>query len=326
MNLLDEPVDVYVRTSGFVEAFSIQEDLAPGEVSNVAAPPADGVFLVTLAGAGDPTCVVGCDHFISETTAFQTEGPFHTVVLYDDEFDSPRAFDLWELPTPDTMVAANAMVPADPTTGLAVVTAVAATGIDFGVRLATDAAEGCLEPVNVEGILIGGNQTPAFDVGAATTITLHDQPDRDCSGDPVGGPFEVDAGPGERLHVFLTGEPGSMDAVILPMLDDPAAPPVADITDDTADGAAVDTADDVPSVAVAVDLMTDEVAGEFGLDDATARCTAELLVDALGADVIVVDGSLVDLDGLSDEFIEPAGQALVAAVDECGLDPAVFGG
>ncbi len=99
VNQLDRPVDLYVRTSGLVEAFLVQEGLQPGEVSDLYAPPAEGIFLVTEAGATDPTCVVDCTDFISEqSTVFVENGPIRTVVLYDDEAGISSAIELWEDP------------------------------------------------------------------------------------------------------------------------------------------------------------------------------------------------------------------------------------
>src|SRR5690606_16754551 len=45
VNLLDEPVDLYARTQGFVEAFPLELGVAPGAVTEFYAPPADGRFL-----------------------------------------------------------------------------------------------------------------------------------------------------------------------------------------------------------------------------------------------------------------------------------------
>ena len=197
VNVLDEPVDIYVRTTGLVEAFTIAEGVGPGEVTDFVAPPPDGVFLVTEAGAGDPTCVSGCDHFIAELSGLDDQGPLHTVVLYEDEFNGPSAFDLWEQPAADAEGNANAMAPADPASGVVVVTAVAVTDADFGLRLAVAGSAGCIDPFNLENVLVGGNQTPAFTYdGDSVEWVLHDNTDRECVDEPVGGPFVVDGGPG----------------------------------------------------------------------------------------------------------------------------------
>lgn len=218
VNLLSEPVDVYVRTDGFVEAFLMQEGLAAGEISDFYAPPTDGRLVVTEAGAGDATCVVGCDHFIAELSAFADYGPVHTVLLYEED-GVAAAFDLWESPEPASTGNANAMPPVDADQGLVVVTAIAVAEADFGLRLGFDGVVGCLEPTNLPGILVGGNQTPAFAYdGDSADVLLYGNGDRDCALEPVGGPFTVTGGPGTRSHLFLSGSPGVMDGLVLAMV------------------------------------------------------------------------------------------------------------
>ena len=176
---------------------------------------------MTEAGAGDATCVTTCDHFITNLTAsFPEQGLTYTAVLYDDPFsDRSSAFDLWESPDPG-QGSSNAMPPSDPGAALGVVTAIAVTDADFGLRLGLDGVAGCLEPVGGDNVLIGGTQTPAFALDARASFTLHDQPDHDCSAPPVGGPFEFAGSPGSRSHVILTGSPGALGAIVLPMIDD----------------------------------------------------------------------------------------------------------
>ena len=41
--------------------------------------------------------------------------------------------------------------------------------------------------------------------------------------------------------------------------------------------------------------------------------------------MLVVDGALVDLDSFPEDVNQLAGEALVASVAECGIDPSVFG-
>lgn len=224
VNLTDQPVDVYVRTQGLVQAFEAELGVAPGAVTEPVAPPERGTFLVTSAGAGDPECVASCDHVLVALTAFADNGPVHTVVLHDG-YGRPEAFDLWESP-PAGQTAANAMAPADPAVGRVVVTAIDVTDADFGLRLGFAGVPGCVEPVNLQGILVGGNQTPAFDVpGGSADVSLFDNQDRECAAEPVGGPFTVDAAPGARTHLLLTGSPGTLDAIALPFVD-AAAPSV----------------------------------------------------------------------------------------------------
>lgn len=216
VNLLDEPVDLYVRTDGFVEAFFVEAAVAPGAVTDFYAPPVDGRFVVTEAGAGDATCVIDCPHFIAELSSFADSGPVHTVVLYQED-GQRSAFDLWELPTPAAAGNANAMIASDATTALVVVTAIAVTGADFGLRLGIEGTTGCIENTNLANVLIGGNQTPAFAYSGVADLLLFDNQDRECSGEPVGGPFTVSGDVGSRTHVILTGSPGAMDAVIVAM-------------------------------------------------------------------------------------------------------------
>jgi hypothetical protein len=323
VNVLDEPVDIYVRTTGLVEAFAIAEGVQPGEVTEFVAPPSDGVFLVTDAGAGDATCVSGCDHFIAELSALDGQGPVHTVVLYDDEFSGSSAFDLWEQPEPDE-TNANAMPPADPASGVVVVTGIALTDADFGLRLAVDGTPGCLEPFNLENILVGGNQTPAYTYdGDSVDLVLHANTDRECVEEPVGGAFTVEGGAGTRSHLILTGSPGDMDAIVVTMVDGEGP---SDSDGDTGDGSGDEGAASSEDRDLAIELMTAEVAANLPLDDAQSACTAELLVDAIGVDVLLVDGELVDLDSLPSEFDAPAEQAIITAIGECDIDPALLGG
>jgi hypothetical protein len=317
VNTLDEPVDIYVRTTGLVEAFTIAEGVAPGTVTDLVAPPTDGVFLVTEAGAGDATCVGSCDHFITELSAFPEQGPIHTVVLYTDDAGTASAFDLWEQPEPGSEGNSNAMAPADPASGVVVVTGIALTDADFGLRLAIDGTPGCLEPFNLENILVGGNQTPAFTYeGDASDLVLHDNTDRECVEAPVGGPFTVDGGPGTRSHLILTGSPGDMDATVVAMVGDGSE----------SDAAVDESAGSSDDRDFAIEQMTSEVAANLPLDDAQSACTAELLVDAIGPEVLVVDGELVDLDSLPTELDPIAEQALVQAITDCDIDPALLGG
>ena len=80
------------------------------------------------------------------------------------------------------------------------------------------------------------------------------------------------------------------------------------------------------TAALAIELMTAEVAANLPLDDAQSACAAELLVDAIGVDVLVADGELVDLDALPDDRNAAAEEALATAIIECDIDPSLFGG
>lgn len=324
VNLLDEPVDLYVRTTGLIEAYSVQPGLAPGELSDLHNPPADGAFVVTTAGAGDPECVIECPHFLVELTASPPEGDVRTIVLYPapegstfDEPGSPVNFDLWENPTPDRLGNSNSMPAADPAVAQIITTAVALNGADFGLRLAYEGTPGCQES-NLAGVLVGGNQTPAFTHdGSGVTITLHDNNDRECAEAPVGGPFTVAGAAGSRTHLILTGAPGEMDAVVLPFVGDPEAS-----TEPTDDG---ETSDG--DRASAIEQMIPLVEADLGVPSEQSECVTELLVDAIGPENLLDDtGTLIDLDTLGSEFQGPAENAIVESVEVCGLDPAVFGG
>lgn len=220
VNVLDDPVDIYTRTTGLVQTYLIEDSVQPGAVTELVAPPVDGAFVVTEAGAGDASCVTQCDHFITELNTFPDEGPIRTVILYDDEYDGPRAFDLWEHPEPGKQGHANAMVPADSDAGAVVVTGIALTDADFGLRLGFAGPSGCAVASNAENVLVGGNQTPAYLYdGESTDVLMFDQPDKECAETPVGGPFTIEGGAGTRTHLILSGSPGDLDAAIVPMVD-----------------------------------------------------------------------------------------------------------
>ncbi len=191
--------------------------LAPGEVSAFYNPPTDGELVVTTAGAGDPECVIDCSHFLAEVGTYADYGPVHTLILTNDE-GVPSSLDLWEQPAV-TYGNANEMVPADPSAGIVVVTGYAVDDADFGLRMAVVGTPGCVEPFNLAGVLIGGNQTPAFLLPSASVqVTIHDNNDRECTGTPVGGPFALEVAAGERAHVILHGSVADgVDAIILPM-------------------------------------------------------------------------------------------------------------
>jgi hypothetical protein len=308
VNLLDEPVDVYVRTTGFVVASPVTMGLAPGEVTDFVAPPTQGVFLVTTAGAGDPECVGTCDHFIVNYTATEVEGPNRTIVLYDDS-GTPRGLDLWENPTDEAMQdTSNSMPPADPDTGLVVVTAIALTDADFGLLMSYDGVDGCQEPVNVDNVLIGGTQTPAFAIDGETEVYLHSNTDRECTEEPVGGPFTVTAGADTRTHLILDGSPGDMTATVLPMADGDL--PVT--------GGGEASGDDRQT---AIDLLAADAEESIGLSADDAACLAETLVDAIGADVLLDDsGELIDPELLPEDEQVALEDALIASAEACGID------
>ncbi len=218
VNFLDQPVDVYARTNGLVRAYPEVLGLETGAVTEFFNPPEGGRYLVTTAGAGDATCVAQCPHFISDETLFAEDGDAYTVILYDNA-GRPFGLRLWENPPADRAEMANAMVPAEADVGIVVVTAVAVTDATFGMWLGFEGVPGCQVSTNLsEDILVGGNQTPAFAYeGDSVGLLFYDNQDRECVGEPVGGPFTVTGGPGTRTHLLLSGAPGALEAITLPM-------------------------------------------------------------------------------------------------------------
>ena len=218
VNFLDQPVDVYARTNGLVRAYPEALGLEPNAVTDFFNPPEGGRYLVTTAGAGDATCVAQCPHFIADETLFAEDGDTYTVVLYDDA-GRARGLRLWETAPADRLDMANAMVAAEAEVGTVVVAAVAVTDARFGMWLGIEGVPGCQVSTNLtDNILVGGNQTPAFTYeGDSVGILFYDNQDRECAGDPVGGPFTITGGPGTRTHLLLYGAPGALEAITLPM-------------------------------------------------------------------------------------------------------------
>lgn len=207
------PVDVYVRTQGLVQAAPVQMGLAYGAATDTFAPPDPGTVVVTTAGAGDPTCVASCPHFISESSTNFGEGDARTIILHDD-----GALELWHNPDPASVGSTgNALVPADPATGLLLVVGVALKNADFGLRLGYDGVVGCQVNRTSESILVGGNQIAVFAVPQSADVLLYDNRDSECAEEPVGGPFAVGGGPGTRTLLLLYGEPGAMFGIDLPI-------------------------------------------------------------------------------------------------------------
>lgn len=320
VNLSAEPVDVYVRTQGLVQAFEGQLGVGPGGVTEYIAPPDGGTFLVTTAGAGDPECVGTCPHILTNLTAFPEDGPFHTVLLYETD-GVVRAFDLWEDPAANT-TSANAMVSADPSAGVFVAVAVALEENDFGMRVGA-AGGGCAEPDNLSNVLVGGNQTPAFSYeGGSTDVLFHDAQDGDCTGEPVGGPFTVTGGPGVRTLLVLTGKrPDDVDALILPFASDPEP--------ESTDAGAGEGASGEPSDAdrdLAIALMTDELAVQLGLSTDDAACLAPYVIDAIGVEESLSGGALIDLDAADVATQDRVFEGILEGVEGCGIDPNALAG
>jgi hypothetical protein len=208
------PVDVYVRTQGLVQAAPVQMNVEYGGATDYFAPPDPGTVVVTTAAAGDPTCVASCPHFISESSTNFGEGDARTIVLYDE-----GALELWHNPDPASVgTTGNALLPADPQTALLLVVGVALTNADFGLRLGFDGVAGCQVNRTSESILVGGNQVAVFAFeGTSVDALLYANNDYECTGDPAGGPFAVSGAVSTRTLVLLNGEPGAMDAIVLPV-------------------------------------------------------------------------------------------------------------
>ena len=226
INLLDQPVDLYVRTTGLLEGFDVETGVAPGAITGYAAPPEGGSYIVTVAGGGDPTCVIDCDHFIAELSGAFGEGAERTVILYDDPFDGPRAFELSN--TADSVESAasssNLLRPADPTTGIVFPVGIALDEDVFGFKVGFTSVEGCVDAPDNPSILVGGNQTPWYPYpGDAAELLFFDISDQECT-DPVSAPIPISGGPGTRTLVVLSGAPPALDSVVLPLDgDDPAS-------------------------------------------------------------------------------------------------------
>lgn len=317
VNLIDEPVDIYVRTQGLVQAFEIELGVQPGAVTDFVAPPERGTFLVTTAGAGDPECVATCPHVLVNLTAFADDGPHHTVVLHDAD-GIVQAFDLWEDPEANT-TNANAMVSADPANGLFVAVAIDVVANDFGMRLGYDGVAGCIDPANLTNVLVGGNQTPAFVYDSSSVdVLFFDNRDGDCAEEPVGGPFTVTGGPGTRTLMILTGErPGSLEAVILPFANDPEPGTATGGTNDGAgSGASGDGDRDV-----AIAAMSDVLQAELLLSPDDAACLSPILIDAIGLDEAFQGGELIDLETADEELQDRAFAAILGGIGTCGIDP-----
>lgn len=211
-NVSSEPVDVYARTQGVVQAFLMQEGLAPGAVTDYFAPPDPGTLVVTTAGAGDPTCVASCPHFIGSWSTTSASGDQLTVIISDE-----GGSDVWEHPrAEDIGTFANALPDGDPDRSTFFVAAKAVTGADFGLRLAIAGTPGCQVDAGDSGLLVGGTSILPFEHDGSAGVTIHENTDRECA-TPVGGPFAVDGSAGTRALLVLSGAPGSMEALVLPI-------------------------------------------------------------------------------------------------------------
>jgi hypothetical protein len=205
------PVDVYVRTQGLVQAAPVIAPLVYGAATDYFMPPDPGKVVVTTAGAGDPTCVASCPHFISESSTNFGEGDARTVILYGD-----GALELWENPDPASVgVTGNAVPPADASTALVLVVGVALVDADFGLHLGFAGTEGCQPNRVSESIIVGGNQITVYGFDGSADVLLYAADDYDCTRDPVGGPFTVSGPAGTRSLLVLSGAPGDIEALTL---------------------------------------------------------------------------------------------------------------
>ena len=334
VNQLERPVDLYVRTTGLVEASLVQAGLQPGEGSELYAPPNEGVFLVTEEGATDPTCVVDCSDFIGEFgTAFQEDnGPTRTVVLHEVEFaGESRGLELWEDPTADAPDAGNAMPAADDSGALLVTVSVAVTDNDFGMRLGYDGVSGCQDNTEMANVLIGGNQTPAFLFDSAVDVVFYDNQDTECAEATVGGPFLVEGANGSRTLLILAGTPGDLDAIVLPFVGSDSGEATAGSgsdgdTDEDA-GSDTDAGEDT-----GIDDLVEEVAAEMeahlGPTGDGGHCVSEAFVGALGEDELrdPNTGSLRNLDDIPVESQRLYEEVLLESIVLCDIESSTVGG
>lgn len=327
VNLLDDPVDVYVRTTdGLVVAFLLEAGLAPGGVSDYLAPPDPGRLIVTEAGAGDATCVSTCPHILSDVRTGDDTGPVITSIVYFDQFaNDVRSLQVWETPPPGDSTLSNRMPDPDPSIGLFIPVGAPLSDADFGLRVSYAGIDGCQENRDQVNALVGGSSTLpyAYD-GASVEVLLHDNTDRDCVEAPVGGPFTISGGPGTRVLLVLTGSPGDMDAVILALSGDVegAAPSTdgddASGSDDDATGASAD-------VGAVVDALDAFLGAQLPLSPTETACLAAVIVGQVGADALTDPaGGPVDFDFVSPELEDQLIDALIVGIDDCGVDPSLF--
>jgi len=206
-------VDVYARTQGLVQAAPILLGLPYGEATEYFSPPDPGTVVVTTAGAGDPTCVSSCPHFINESSTTFGEGDARTIILYGG-----GSLELWHNPNAGSVgTTGNALAPADASAALLLVVGVALQEADFGLRLGFDGVTGCQVNRTSESILVGGNQIAVFAFPESAQVLLYDNRDSECAEEPVGGPFDVQGAVGSRTLLILDGRPGEMTALVLPI-------------------------------------------------------------------------------------------------------------
>lgn len=239
LNLGTDAVDLYVRTTGRVRAFPIQEGLAVGEVSEFFALPEGGAAVITRAGAGDPTCFQDCDHILGQVRASQNTGNTLTgIVAVNRDRESVSAF--WENPPESDNNYSNAIAAPNEEQATVVVSTPSLHEHRYGLRLAFGSSEGCVVPSEESNILVGGNQTHTLLFGPGSEeVFLYALSDRECAEEPVAGPFAISGEAGERYHLILRGAPEAIEAMVLPMAapeaDEADAAEAGDEQDETAE-------------------------------------------------------------------------------------------
>lgn len=217
LNLGNDAVDLYVRTTGRVRAFPIQEGLAVGEVSEFFALPDGGAAVITRAGAGDPTCFQDCDHILGQVRASQNTGNTLTgIVAVNRDRESVTVF--WENAPESDNNYSNAIAAPNDEQATVVVSTPSLHEHRYGLRLAFGSSEGCVVPSEESNILVGGNQTHTLLFGPGSEeVFLYALSDRECAEEPVAGPFAISGEAGERYHLILRGAPEAIEAMVLPM-------------------------------------------------------------------------------------------------------------
>lgn len=217
LNLGNDAVDLYVRTTGRVRAFPIQEGLAVGEVSEFFALPDGGAAVITRAGAGDPTCFQDCDHILGQVRASQNTGNTLTgIVTVNRDRESVTVF--WENAPESDNNYSNAIAAPNDEQATVVVSTPSLHEHRYGLRLAFGSSEGCVVPSEESNILVGGNQTHTLLFGPGSEeVFLYALSDRECAEEPVAGPFAISGEAGERYHLILRGAPEAIEAMVLPM-------------------------------------------------------------------------------------------------------------
>ena len=213
VNLTDQPVDVYVRSQGLVQAWLVAEGLASGEVLDYVSPPDPGTLVITTAGAADPTCVGSCPHFVASIGNTSGSSTQSTVVVH-----GKGVTEYWEHPDPaDVGQFANALRPGDPETAVVFAVGQAVEGADFGLRIAFAGEEGCVVDLDESNLLVGGTSVLAYAFDGEAEVTVHDPADTGCQKAPLGGPFPIEGDPGSRTLLLLYGSVEEMAALALPI-------------------------------------------------------------------------------------------------------------